>query len=39
MDRTATSALVHGLFGFLARHEAVRAVSSRIGLVGIEYTV
>lgn len=32
--------LVHGLFGFLARHEAVRAGHARrIGLVGIEYTV
>ena len=32
--------LVHGLFGFLARHEAVRAGhAARIGLVGIEYTV
>jgi MarR family transcriptional regulator, organic hydroperoxide resistance regulator len=32
--------LVHGLFGFLARHEAVRAGhGARIGLVGIEYTV
>jgi DNA-binding MarR family transcriptional regulator len=32
--------LVHALFGFLARHEAVRAGhGARIGLVGIEYTV
>jgi DNA-binding MarR family transcriptional regulator len=32
--------LVLGLFGFLARHEAVRAGhAARIGLVGIEYTV
>ena len=32
--------LVHNLFGFLARHEAVRAGhGARIGLVGIEYTV
>jgi DNA-binding MarR family transcriptional regulator len=32
--------LVHGLFGFLARHEAVRSGhGARIGLVGIEYTV
>jgi MarR family transcriptional regulator, organic hydroperoxide resistance regulator len=32
--------LVHGLFGFLARHEAVRAGHGvRINLVGIEYTV
>jgi DNA-binding MarR family transcriptional regulator len=32
--------LVHGLFGFFARHEAVRAGhAARIGLVGIEYTV
>jgi DNA-binding MarR family transcriptional regulator len=32
--------LVHNLFGFLARHEAVRAGhAARIGLVGIEYTV
>jgi DNA-binding MarR family transcriptional regulator len=32
--------LVHGLFGFLARHEAVRSGhAARIGLVGIEYTV
>src|SRR5262245_31105528 len=32
--------LVHGLFGFLARHEAVRAGhGARINLVGIEYTV
>src|SRR5215470_16024135 len=32
--------LVHGLFGFLARHEAVRTGhGARIGLVGIEYTV
>jgi DNA-binding MarR family transcriptional regulator len=31
--------LVHGLFGFLARHEAVRSGhAARIGLVGIEYT-
>lgn len=36
----AFRALVHGLFGFLARHEAVRAGhGARIGLVGIEYTV
>ena len=32
--------LVHALFGFLARHEAVRAGHGAcIGLVGIEYTV
>lgn len=32
--------LVHGLFGFFARHEAVRAGhGARINLVGIEYTV
>lgn len=32
--------LVHGLFAFFARHEAVRAGhGARIGLVGIEYTV
>ena len=32
--------LVHGLFGFLARHEKIRAGHARtIGLVGIEYTV
>jgi DNA-binding MarR family transcriptional regulator len=32
--------LVHGLFGFLARHEGVRAGhAARINLVGIEYTV
>ncbi len=32
--------LVHGLFGFFARHEAVRSGhGARIGLVGIEYTV
>jgi DNA-binding MarR family transcriptional regulator len=32
--------LVHNLFSFLARHEAVRAGhAARIGLVGIEYTV
>jgi DNA-binding MarR family transcriptional regulator len=32
--------LVHGLFGFLARHEGVRSGhAARIGLVGIEYTV
>jgi MarR family transcriptional regulator, organic hydroperoxide resistance regulator len=32
--------LVHNLFGFLARHEAVRSGhGARIGLVGIEYTV
>ena len=32
--------LVHGLFGFLARHEAVRSGhAARIGLAGIEYTV
>lgn len=32
--------LVHGLFGFFARHEAVRAGhAARIGLGGIEYTV
>jgi len=38
-DRAFRS-LVHGLFGFLARHEAVRAGhGARIGLVGIEYTV
>jgi DNA-binding MarR family transcriptional regulator len=31
--------LVHSLFGFLARHEAVRTGhAARIGLVGIEYT-
>jgi DNA-binding MarR family transcriptional regulator len=31
--------LVHNLFGFLARHEAVRSGhGARIGLVGIEYT-
>jgi MarR family transcriptional regulator, organic hydroperoxide resistance regulator len=31
--------LVHGLFGFLARHEAVRGGhAARIGLAGIEYT-
>jgi MarR family transcriptional regulator, organic hydroperoxide resistance regulator len=31
--------LVHGLFGFFARHEAVRTGhAARIGLVGIEYT-
>jgi DNA-binding MarR family transcriptional regulator len=31
--------LVHGLFGFLARHEAVRSGhAARIGLAGIEYT-
>jgi DNA-binding MarR family transcriptional regulator len=31
--------LVHGLFGFFARHEAVRSGhAARIGLVGIEYT-
>jgi MarR family transcriptional regulator, organic hydroperoxide resistance regulator len=31
--------LVHSLFGFLARHEAVRSGhAARIGLVGIEYT-
>src|SRR5215469_16343754 len=31
--------LVHGLFGFLARHEAIRrGHAARIGLVGIEYT-
>jgi DNA-binding MarR family transcriptional regulator len=31
--------LVHSLFGFLARHEAVRrGHAARIGLVGIEYT-
>jgi MarR family transcriptional regulator, organic hydroperoxide resistance regulator len=31
--------LVHGLFGFLARHEAVRrGHGARIGLAGIEYT-
>ncbi len=36
----AFRALVHGLFGFLARHAAVRAGhGARIGLVGIEYTV
>lgn len=32
--------LVHGLFGFLARHEAVRAGhAARIGLAGVEYSV
>lgn len=32
--------LVHGLFGFLARHEGIRAGhGKRIGLAGIEYTV
>ncbi len=32
--------LVHGLFGFLARHEAIReGHAARIGLAGIEYTV
>jgi DNA-binding MarR family transcriptional regulator len=32
--------LVHSLFGFFARHEAVRSGhAARIGLVGIEYTV
>jgi DNA-binding MarR family transcriptional regulator len=32
--------LVHGLFGFLARHEKIRAGHAKaIGLVGIEYTV
>ena len=32
--------LVHGLFGFLALHETVRAGhAARIGLAGIEYTV
>ena len=32
--------LVHGLFGFFARHEAVRSGhAARIGLVGVEYTV
>ena len=31
--------LVHSLFGFFARHEAVRSGhAARIGLVGIEYT-
>jgi DNA-binding MarR family transcriptional regulator len=31
--------LVHGLFGFLARHERIRAGHAKvIGLVGIEYT-
>jgi DNA-binding MarR family transcriptional regulator len=31
--------LVHSLFGFLARHEAIRSGhGARIGLVGIEYT-
>jgi DNA-binding MarR family transcriptional regulator len=31
--------LVHGLFGFFARHEAVRSGhGARIGLAGIEYT-
>lgn len=36
----AFRALVHGLFGFFARHEAIRAGhGARIGLVGIEYTV
>jgi DNA-binding MarR family transcriptional regulator len=38
-DRAFRS-LVHGLFAFLARHEAIRAGhGARIGLVGIEYTV
>jgi DNA-binding MarR family transcriptional regulator len=38
-DRAFRS-LVHGLFGFFARHEAIRAGhGARIGLVGIEYTV
>jgi DNA-binding MarR family transcriptional regulator len=38
-DRAFRS-LVHGLFAFLARHEAVRAGhGARIGLVGIEYSV
>src|SRR5882757_2909916 len=38
-DRAFRS-LVHGLFGFLARHEAIRAGhGARIGLVGVEYTV
>ena len=32
--------LVHGLFGFLARHERIRAGHAKvIGLAGIEYTV
>lgn len=32
--------LVHGLLGFLARHEAVReGHAARLGLAGIEYTV
>ena len=32
--------LVHNLFGFLARHEAIReGHAASIGLVGIEYTV
>jgi DNA-binding MarR family transcriptional regulator len=32
--------LVHGLFGFLVRHERIRAGHARvIGLAGIEYTV
>lgn len=32
--------LVHGLFSFLSRHEAIRAGHARsIGLAGIEYTV
>lgn len=32
--------LVHGLFAFFARHEAIRdGHASRIGLAGIEYTV
>ncbi|MEP9351390.1 MarR family winged helix-turn-helix transcriptional regulator [Xanthobacter sp. KR7-225] len=32
--------LVHALFGFLARHEAVRAGhAARIGLAGVEYSV
>ena len=32
--------LVHGLFGFLARHEKIRAGHAKvIGLAGIEYTV
>lgn len=38
-DRAFRS-LVHGLFGFFARHEAIRSGhGARIGLVGIEYTV
>jgi DNA-binding MarR family transcriptional regulator len=38
-DRAFRS-LVHGLLGFVARHEAIRCGhGARIGLVGIEYTV